>query len=55
MSIRMINKVRYFFKTMAQKEVWTKILTGEKILSDTEAKELKKVMITLRKEYGFRT
>ncbi len=34
--------------------VWRKILSGEKIISDREAKELEKITRKVRKEAGFR-
>ncbi|HLC20358.1 MAG TPA: hypothetical protein VJK72_05530 [Candidatus Nanoarchaeia archaeon] len=37
-----------------KKDFWNAILHGEKILSDKEADELKKVVARLRKEKGFR-
>ncbi len=34
--------------------VWNRILSGEKILSDSEALELEKTITKIRKEKGFR-
>jgi len=35
-------------------DIWSEILSGKKILSDSEAKEIEKVVKKLRKERGFR-
>ncbi len=34
---------------------WEKILSGEKILSNTDAEEIEKLTKELRKEHGFRS
>ena len=34
--------------------IWDKILSGKKILSDNEAKDMENIVKTLRKESGFR-
>lgn len=36
------------------KDFWAAVLKGEKILSDDEAAEMKRVVTCIRKEYGFR-
>lgn len=56
------NKVKLgaFFETLVHEHeknstsFWTKILEGEKILSDKEAEDIEKVTLKVRKEHGFR-
>ena len=36
------------------KEFWSRILKGEKILSDNEANDMLEIVKKLRKEHGFR-
>jgi len=36
-------------------EAWKFILSGKKILSDSEARDMKKIAEKSRREYGFRT
>lgn len=53
-------KMGPFFSTMVRdyesksRTVWDRILKGEKLLTDREAKEMHKEIKTFRKEYGFR-
>jgi len=53
-------KLGIFFKTLVKEHkknssaFWNSILKGEKLLSDSEAKELESSIKNVRKEYGFR-
>lgn len=53
-------KAGELFKTMTReyeekgKDLWEKILTGKKILSEKEASSLLEVTTIIRKEHGFR-
>ena len=53
-------KMGAFFKTMIHEydsksnNVWNRILGGEKLLTDKEARRMHQEVKKLRKEYGFR-
>ncbi len=52
-------KLAEFFRVLVEehekKDFWAEVLEGRKILSEKEAEELEKVIVSVRKEYGFRT
>lgn len=53
-------KLGVFFRTLVEQyeeqtsSFWKELLEGEKILSEKEAAEIEKAILTVRKEYGFR-
>jgi len=47
------ERLVYSYKDNADK-VWDNILSGEKILTEEEAKDIEKITKRIRKEYGFR-
>ncbi len=50
---KMLEKMVSFYKDKSNK-FWSRILSGEKILSDKEAREMENVVKKMRKEHGFR-
>ena len=50
---RFLSKMIDGYKNKAD-EQWDRILSSGKILSDKEADEMQKIVVRMRKEYGFR-
>jgi hypothetical protein len=50
---RLLSKMVGTYKNKAD-EQWDQILGFGKILSDKEANEMQKIVVRMRKEYGFR-
>ncbi len=50
---RLLDKMIRSYES-SSKEFWSDVLSGEKIISDSEAELLLKTSKEIRKEYGFR-